>query len=166
MADDKPASLIRPTPVSYYTLYEMVDKNHPLAYFSALTGGEQTIEMISYNVTDGKGNITTKFIPGQTSFAPVKLLRPMDSFSKDIKNLFADAVSGKLVSIKKNYSIAMIDGQANPLVWWHLFDAIPSSLGGFSFNEHTENNYTDFEISLQAESIVIQFEPIASDPLP
>ena len=160
MADDTYNPLDHPTPASQYCLYEMIDKNHPLAYFDELTGGEQTISLVTYNVTDDKGNVTTKYIPGQTSFAPMVLLRAMDKFSEDMKNAFMESVAGKLKSVRKNYSVSMNDSQGNALVWWHLINAIPSAVSGFSFNAPREAYYTDFELTLQAESIIIEFEPI------
>jgi phage tail-like protein len=155
-----------PNPASYYALYEMGKLDDPLAYFDSLTGGDQTIALVTYNVIDEKGNVTTKFMPGQTTFEPVVLLRAMDQFSKEMKDRFVDSVMGKLKKSRQNYSVLMFDGDANPVVWWHLFNAIPSKIDGFSFNSKTEAYYTDFELTLQAESIAIQFEPIAQDPLP
>jgi phage tail-like protein len=155
-----------PNPASYYALYEMDDKNDPLAYFDSLTGGDQTISLVTYNVIDAKGNVTTKYMPGQTSFKEVTLLRAMDSLSKDMKDRFVAAVVGKLKTVRRNYSIRWFDGEGESLVWWHLMNAIPKGISGFSFNAKTEAYYTDFELTLQAESIVIQFEPIADDPMP
>ena len=154
-----------PHPASYYALYEM-GEDDPLAYFDSLTGGDQTIALVTYNVIDEKGNVTTRYMPGQTTFEPVLLLRAMDDYSKEMKNRFVDSVMGKLKTVRRNYSVCMFDGDANPVVWWHLFNAIPSKISGFSFNSKVEAYYTDFELTLHAESISIQFEPIAGDPLP
>ena len=156
----------QPTPNSQYAIYDLMDKNHPLAYFDSMVGGEQTISLVTYNITDEKGNVTTKYIPGQTSFAPITLVRPYDMFCKDIKNRFVESVSGKLVGVRKDYSISMNDSKGVPLVWWHLYKAIPSLMGGPSFNSYTGKESTKFKITFQAESIAVQFEPIASDPLP
>ena len=156
----------QPTPISQYAVYEMVDQNHPFGYFETLIGGEQNISLVSYNVTDEKGNVTTKYIPGQTSFAPITLIRPQDMFCKVIKDRFVESVAGKLVGLRKNYSISMNDSQGNPLVWWHLYNALPSVLGGFGFNSYRGTKSTSFKITFQAESIAVQFEPIAADPLP
>jgi phage tail-like protein len=147
-----------PTPLSYYSVYEMEKTNDPLAYFDSLTGGDQKISMVSYNVTDDKGNVTTKFIPGQTSFDPVVLSRAMDKYSQDMYDAFVDSVAGKLIGLRKNYSVSMNDSQGNPLVWWHLYNALPLNIGGFGFNAYTGAKYTKFKISFQAESIEIEFE--------
>lgn len=157
MADDSYNPLDYPTPASQYALYDMVDKDHAMVYFDKLTGGEQTISMVKYNITDGKGNVTTKFIPGQTSFAPMVLLRAMDKYSESMNDLFMECVAGKLAEVRKNYSVSMNDSQGNALVWWHLFNALPSAISGFNFNAPREAYYTDFEITMQAESIVIEF---------
>lgn len=146
-----------PHPASYYELLEM-GSDDPLAQFDQLTGGDQTISLVTYNVIDDKGNVTTKYMPGQTTFKEVTLLRAMDSFSEEVKNRFVASVMGKLKTSKQNYSIRWFDGEGNSLVWWHLYAAIPSAITGFSFNAKTEAYYTDFELTLQAESIEIVFE--------
>lgn len=163
MADDEK---YYPHPASYYALYDMIDKNNPLAYFDSLTGGNQVVSMVTYNVIDGKGNVTTKVMPGQTTFEPVTLLRAVDIFSKEVKDRFYESVAGKLKTLRNNYSVCMFDGNGDPVVWWHLFNAVPTSITGFSFNSKTAEYYTDFEITLQAESIFMQFEPISDDPMP
>jgi len=154
-----------PHPASYYELLEM-GSDDPLAQFDSMTGGDQTISLVTYNVIDAKGNVTTKYMPGQTSFKEVTLLRAMDSLSKDMKDRFVDAVVGRLKKVRQNYSVRWFDGQGESLVWWHLYNAVPSAISGFSFNAPKEAYYTDFELTLQAESIVIQFEPIDDDPIP
>jgi phage tail-like protein len=147
-----------PIPSSYYGVCDL-GSNDPACYFDSLTGGDQKISLVQYNVTDGKGNITTKFMPGQTSFEPVSLLRAMDSYSTDMNIMFQKAIAGILVSVRKNYSIYMYDSNGVPLVWWDLYNAVPVSISGFSFNASKEKNYTDFEISFQAENIIINFAP-------
>jgi len=128
-----------------------------MCFFDSLTGGDQKISMVQYNVSDAIGNVTTKFMPGQTSFDPVTLLRAMDLYSKDMNIMFQQSIAGMLKTVRRNFSIYMFDWNGVPLVWWHLIDAVPLSISGFSFNDKTENSYTDFEITLQAESIYIEF---------
>jgi phage tail-like protein len=152
----------------YFTLYDVLDENftntRALANFSALTGGDQKISLVTYNVIDPKGNVTTKSMPGQTTFAPVVLLRPMDAYANSLNDKLKDAIQGKLQTLRKNYSVVMFNVEtvgdarvATPAVYWHLINAIPSVLDGFSFNARTESNYVDFEITLQAESIEVVF---------
>ena len=155
--------LYRAIPKSQYTLYEVVEGKPPraLGAFDSLTGGEQVISMVHYNVMDERGNVTTKFIPGQTTFEPVVLLRPMDIVAKAIYKRFWKAVAGQLTTIKKNYSVSMNDSQGEPLVYWHLSNALPVKISGFDFNMTTESEYTSFEISFQAESIEVEFTKAA-----
>lgn len=148
--------LSEPTPSFQYTLYEMIKKSkHYIGGFEILTGGDQVISPVTYDVMDANGGVTTKFMPGQTSFSPVTLTRPMDEGAIDAYNLFADAVSGKLKTLRKNYSISMNDSKGQPVVWWHLLNAIPIKISGFDFNMAKEKAYTDFVIDIQAESIEI-----------
>jgi phage tail-like protein len=150
----------QPNPSSYFTLYDVLSPAPPetaLASFDALTGGDQTISLVTYKVIDPNGSVTTRFMPGQTSFDPVALLRPMDFSSSLLYKMLYAGILGKLQ--RKNYSVSMFDGTGTILAWWNLYNALPSKLDGFSFNEHTESNYTDFEIYFQAESIDLHFPP-------
>ncbi len=153
-----------PIPNGQYKLYDFLQKDHPvLGVFDSMTGGEQVISMVKYNVMDDLGNVTTKFIPGQTTFEPFALLRPMDAIAAQVYLRFADSVAGHLKLLKRNYSISLNDSRGNPLVWWHLFNALPTKLSGLEFNMTTENEYISFEISLQAESVTVEFDPGATD---
>jgi phage tail-like protein len=143
-------------PKSQFALYDLITPG-PLGEFQTLTGGEQTISLVTYKTIDASGNVATHFMPGQTTFAPVKLLRPMDSYAKEVYLKMKDAIGGKLKDVRRDYSVSMNDALGKPLVYWHLRNAIPSTVSGFSFNMTTESNYTDFEITLQAESIEIEF---------
>jgi phage tail-like protein len=143
-------------PKSQFALYD-VSKPGLLGEFQSLTGGEQTISLVSYKTVDASGNVTTHYMPGQTSFAPVKLLRPMDSYAREVYLKVKDAIDGRLKDIRRDYSVSMNDGQGKPLVYWHLRNAVPSVISGFSFNMTTESSYTDFEITFQAERIEIEF---------
>lgn len=156
--------LSEPTPKAQFALYDILKKvpNKLLAEFDMLTGGDQTISMVSYNVIDALGNVTTKYIPGQTSFDPVVLLKAMDVSSVEMYERFRAAFDGKLKTLRQNYSISLNDSNGKALVWWHLINAIPTKIDGFDFNMRTEAEYTDFEISLQAEEIRIEFEAYAS----
>lgn len=159
------SGLSEPTPKSQYTLYEMVTKKSSpvLGHFDSLTGGDMVISMVHYNVIDDRGNVTTKFMPGQTSFEPVELLRPMDVVAEEMKDKFFEAVDGKLKLLRKDYSISMNDSNGNALVWWHLSNALPIKVSGFSFNEHVEAEYAAFELHLQPEAVLIEFEDSATE---
>jgi phage tail-like protein len=118
--------------------------------------------MVKYNVSDDKGNVTTKLIPGQTSFEPMVLLRSMDLIAEQIYSRFYATVEGQLKNIKKNYSVSMNDANGDPLVIWDLENALPTKVSGFDFNMTTEAEYASFEITLQAELITVTFLPEAT----
>jgi len=157
------SGLAEPTPKGQFTLYDfVVSPSNVIGHFDMLTGGDQAISMVKYNVIDDKGNVTTKFIPGQTSFEPMVLLRSMDLISEQIYKKFYAAVEGQLKNIRKNYSVSMNDAKGNPLIIWDLANALPTKVSGFSFNMTTEAEYTSFEITLQAELITVTFLPQAT----
>ena len=146
------------TPAAQYALYDVLStapKSQALAEFDSLTGGDQVISMVTYNVIDANGGVTTKIMPGQTTFEPITLLRPMDAPSKSMMDLIRAAIEGKCE--RRDISVSMNDAQGNPLVWWDLFGAVPIKLSGFSFNSKVEAYYTDFEITFQAEDIKVTF---------
>lgn len=147
-----------PTPASQYALLDMVAGNNPLVYFDTLTGGDQTIETITYKVRDPQsGLVITKSMPGQTSYKPITLLRALDPTDEDMKKKFMDSVNGLVKKVRTNYTVQMFDGAGTMLVHWNLINAIPVGISGFSFNSKTEAYYTDFELTLQAETIEIVF---------
>lgn len=143
-----------------YTLYLDVSdtERQGLGDYTMLIGGEQEISVVKYNVIDTKGFVTTKFIPGQTTFNPVTIYRPMDRGAMAIYRIFYSGVYGQLINVRRNYSISLNDHNAKPQVWWHLLNAIPTKIGGFDFNQRTESIYTDFELTLQPEEIQIVFD--------
>lgn len=151
---------------SSYALFEMYKTNHPMAYFDSLSGGDQTIALVTYNVIDPMGHVTTKYMPGQTTYAPVTLLRSMNKFSEEVNQRFVNSFMGKLKVERQNYSICLFDGQKNELVWWHLLNAIPSRIGGFRLSGKEAASYAEFELTLQPESIYIQFGTRTRNPLP
>jgi phage tail-like protein len=151
---------IEPVTQSYYAVYDGYYKEgemqNAIANFDSLTGGDQTIAMIPYTQVFADGSSTTKYLPGQISFDPIVLLRGFDAQVPDLYNWFADSAAGKFNEVKKNISIVMIDREAGPQVIWDLENAIPSTISGFSFNQNPQVNYTDFELTLQAELIIMR----------
>jgi phage tail-like protein len=150
-------------PSSYFALYDVPfldaipSDAHTLANFDNLTGGEITVEMISYDIVDENGKHSKKFIPGETDYKPVTLLRGFDAKSEALYKWFALSSDGKIKPAKMNMSVAMIDRKAGPMVIWNLFNAIPTGISGFSFNQHVGENYATFELTLQAEWIEMKF---------
>jgi phage tail-like protein len=155
-------SLMDPTPNSQYDLYEIVDRSRKIGGFDSLTGGDQVISMVKYKVIDPLGNVISKYMPGQTTFDAFNLLRPIDIVALDIYKSFQDSVSGKLKTLRKNYSISMNDAKGNPLIWWHLNNALPQKITGLAFNEYVEAKYATFELSLVPEEVKVVFEEWAT----
>lgn len=148
------------TPKEQFSLYDVINpKPGTLSFgeFTALTGGEQQISLVTYNVISPEGGVTTRSIPGQTTFTPVVLLRPMDANAEQLYLKLRAAIDGSLKDLRRDYSVSMNDSEGNPVVFWNLINAVPKVLDGFMFNMKTESNYTDFEISFQAEDIQIKF---------
>jgi phage tail-like protein len=118
-------------------------------------GRRSKIAMIPLYAGLRRRQLDHKIFPGQISFEPIVLLRGFDVQVEDLYNWFADTAAGKFNAVKKNLSIAMIDMTGDPLVVWNLENALPTTISGFSFNQHPEAYYTDFELTLQAELITM-----------
>lgn len=150
---------------AYYALYDVLYENdsapadtYLVSNFAALTGGEMTVSEISYTmIYENNNEVINRAIPGYVSYTPVSLLRAMDSGAEFLYSKFKDSVEGKLFKLRKNYSIAMIDGAGKPQVYWNLYDAIPIKIDGFSFNQHMNINYTDFQLTIHVERIEVIF---------
>ncbi len=155
---------IEPYSKHLYAVYEALGAHGSfVGGFDSVTGGEQSIAAVSYKVMDGNGHVVTRFMPGQVSYTPISLLRPMDQGSIQIYETFVDTVSGKMKKVRKNYSLSMLNDDGLPVVWWDLINAIPVKISGFDFNEVTETYYTDFTIDIQAEEIYVTFVAPSSD---
>lgn len=149
-----------PIPKAQFSLYDVISPvpgTRSFGEFTALTGGDQKISMVTYNVINLEGGVTTRSMPGQTTFEPIQLLRPMDAYAEQIYLKLRAAILGELKDLRRDYSVSMNDEVGEPLVFWNLYNAVPSVLDGFMFNMTTENNYTDFEVTLIAEDIEIIF---------
>lgn len=149
-----------PIPKAQYSLYDVINPapgTRSFGEFSSLTGGEQKISMVTYNVISTEGGVTTRSMPGQTTFEPIQLLRPMDAYAEQMYLKLRAAIDGQLKDLRRDYSVSMNDEVGNPLVIWNLINAVPSNLDGFMFNMSKEANYTDFEVSFIAEDIQIIF---------
>ncbi len=154
MSDD-----IQVMPTSYFALYDILatdtfppDSNF-VENFDSLTGGEQEIGMIAYTQVDANGGSNTMYMPGQITYKPVVLLRAFDGKTMDMYNKFKASVEGRLLEVRSNFSIVMIDYVGGPQMVWNLYNAIPSAITGFSFNQTRGEYYTSFEITFQAERI-------------
>ena len=144
--------------ISYYAVYDVFEdkgirKKRFIANFDKLTGGEMQVTMIPYTQVLESGMTLTQFIPGQIKYTPVLLLRGFDSKCQEIYTWFQSGPAGKLKNGYKNISITAIDGKGDARVTWNLINAYPLSITGFSFNQHVEAYYSDFEITVQPEYI-------------
>jgi phage tail-like protein len=143
--------------------YDLYDATTVFGTFTKLTGGDMSISMIPYNIVGENGGITTKYIPGQISYAPIKLSCAMSDVVSELTDWFNEAVAGNLDDVYKNCSIAQYKkagtGRTETLVIWNLINAIPIALPGFSFNAYQKTASTKFKITLQAESIEIEYPP-------
>ena len=130
-------------------------ESRALGYFTFMTGGSMTISTISYNVMDVKGYVTTKFMPGQISFAPISLSRPLDNVSQVLYDWFVKAERGILEGLRKDCSLAKINFKGEFEVIWDLFQAMPVAVPGFSYNSYRGSQSTKFKLTLQVEDIDI-----------
>ena len=140
--------------IEVYTLTDL-DENKSLGDFHKLTGGEMRIAMVEYNLAFANGSSTTRYIPGQTSFAPIKLARYQSSECTDSYEIFNTASGGKVNY--KNMSIIAQDEKKIERVAWHLEYVLITTIGGFTYNAYQENPHTSFNITLQAESIRMEY---------
>jgi len=139
------------TPGYLYTVLD-VDDNLQLGDFEELTGGEMKIDMVNYNLVFENGGSTTRFMPGQTSFSPVKLMTSLSSSCQDTYENFLIISSG--VVKRKNFTVTMFNQLNEILVTWDLIDALITDIGGFQFNK---GYLVQFEATFQPENIIMEF---------
>ncbi|MCE1254731.1 MAG: phage tail protein [Anaerolineae bacterium] len=147
---------------AYYALYDFLiktpflPKGRTSINFDTLTGGEMTISSIAYNVVSDNGNAMVKYMPGITKYTPVTLLRAFDNGAKEMHEMFSK-MSNLNMKTRSNFSVVMINGEGKPQALWHLINAMPVKISGFSFNAFKADYYTDFEITLQPDFIELVF---------
>jgi phage tail-like protein len=135
-----------------------INKKSLVACFDELTGGELEIATIPYSFVTDTGQSYTRHMSGRTSYSPVTLLRAVDVESQQLYRWFREASLGRRKGLPHHLSITMMDLRGNDLVYWDMINAIPTKLGGFSFNQHVEKYYVSVELTIQAEEIIIHFE--------
>lgn len=142
-------------------LYSVVDEtdNKDLGHYDELTGGELQISMVSYNQVDDKGGSATRYLPGQTSFAPVTLKTALSEDCEALYQEFLAISEGKVK--RRNFTITMIDQNGHDRVIWDLLNAMPIAIGGFEFNR---GYVTSFKVTIQAETIKMSFPPPPPPP--
>jgi hypothetical protein len=149
---------------AYFTLYDFYQSSIPpagdgtLGSWDNLTGGDMTVSQIAYKIVSEEGIAGVKYLPGMTTYSPVQLLRSADFGTGEMVDKFK-MISNLNLNVRGNYSVVMYDGNKphKPVIMWNLINAIPTKVDGFSFNEHTGENYTTYEITLQPEYIEIVF---------
>ncbi|MCP4142906.1 MAG: hypothetical protein GY755_21900 [Chloroflexi bacterium] len=143
-----------------YRLYDITSTKTSYGVFTKMIGGDMKIDTVAYNVIDPGYNVTTKFIPGQTSFAPFRLECEMSKVVIELYDWFMQAVAGTQTDLRKNCSIEQYKKGSNgpePLITWNLLNTIPITLPGFSYHTYQKTESAKFKIMLQAESIEIVF---------
>ena len=149
---------------TYYDFYDLPsDKVKPstkiAAQFTTLLGGDKTISMVAYTSVFPNGGSTERYFPGQISYAPITLYRPLDGKCAPLMKWFEETAAGQLE--KKNCSIAQVEilesGKAHLLVIWDLINTLPMAQPGFSYNAYRGTTSTKYKLQLQAEEIIITY---------
>ena len=153
--------MVETTQNTYYALYDFIrpaptGDSRMVPNFDSLTGGNISVSSITYKVVSEGGYAVTKVIPGMTTYKPVTLLRAFDNGAIEMYEKLKK-FSNLNLNVRSNFSVVMIDATGKPQAMWHLFNACPISISGFSFNKFKGENYTDFEITLQPEYIELIF---------
>ena len=129
--------------------------------FTSLTGGDMTISMIPYTVVGVNDGPTEKYLPGQISYAPIRMSTPMSTVGKELTDWFMLAVEGNYKNLRRNCTIGQYSKFIVPiptfLVYWHLENAIPIALPGYSYNSYQGTSSTKFKVAIQAEKITIVY---------
>jgi len=150
------------TAETHYLMYDAkytAPGKRVLEQFQSMTGGDMSISMVTYSYNDANGNVNTKYMPGQISFGPITLSRPMDSISSNLYDWFTEAIDNKVKETRINCSIAMFDpNDVNNLrVIWDLENVMPVAIPGFAFSAITKEISTSFKLVIQAENIIVTF---------
>jgi len=151
-----------PTPKFLFSVRDVVN-GKDIGQFSKVTGGEMTVSMVSYNHLLEHGGSVTRYFPGHTTYAPIKLSRPMDRDCKYIYERLRDSVSGKIAVTRTNFSITMLEfepgstAKCRDKIIWNLYNALPTAVSGFNFDQQAGTEYASFEVTFQADNIEVQF---------
>lgn len=150
--------LEKANPSYLYAVYD-VPKMEKLAEFEELTGGEMKVSMVPYTSVDKNGFAETKYIPGTTTYSPITLAHALNTEGQALNDWLKLAAQGKLKDARRHINIAMVDMTGKPIVKWDIINALPSGIGGFSFNQHTKGGlyYVVQELTIQAERIEMSF---------
>ncbi len=145
-------------------LYAVIDvpKMEKMAEFEELTGGEIKVAMMPYTCVDGNGVAETKYVPGITTYEPIVLVHALNIEGQALFNWLKLASAGHTKDAYKNIDIQMLDMTdiKNPSVIWHLFNALPVGISGFTFNQYTQGGvyYVCQELTIKVERIEMEFK--------
>jgi len=117
--------------------------------------------MMPYTSVDKNGVAVTKFVPGASSYSPIILVHALNVEGQALNDWFVLASQGKTKDARKNINITMLSYDSRqPMVVWDITNALPISISGFSFNQHTKGGlyYVCQELTIQAEYIEMHFK--------
>ena len=143
------------SPIYLYSVRD-VSQGKQIGEFSKLTGGEMSVSTVSFTQVFEYGGSITRFIPGHTTYAPVKLARALDSSCKAIYQSLWDSATGSLSMVRTNFSITLMDQQGKDKIIWNLFNAIPTAISGLNLSQDSAQ-LEEFEVTIQAEHIEMIF---------
>jgi phage tail-like protein len=147
-------------PSYLYSVYDVPAKK-TIAEFEELTGGEMKVAMMPYTSVDKNGVAVTKFVPGASSYSPITLVHALNVEGQALNDWFVLASQGKTKDARKNINITMLSYDSRqPMVVWDITNALPVSISGFSFNQHTKGGlyYVCQELTIQPEFIEMHFK--------
>jgi phage tail-like protein len=144
------------SPTYLYSVRDVLN-GKPIGEFSKISGGEVSVSTVSFIQVFEYGGSLTRYIPGHTTFATVKLARALDSSCKGIYQSLWDSATGSLSMARTHFSITMIDKKGQDKIIWNLFNAIPTAISGLNFSQDAGTQYAEFEVTIQAEHIEMIF---------
>ena len=150
-----------------YDFYDYGGAEGKYGVFTGLTGGDMTISMISYNTIGKNGGVVTKYLPGQVTYAPIRMTGSMSNEMTAFTDWFEQSVNGNFENLRRHCSIAQWqmekdgDGKyttrVKQLVVWELINTMPIALPGFSYNSYQKTASTSYKVLIQAEEIIITY---------
>ncbi len=124
--------------------------------FDSVSGGEMSITTIKHPVTYESGLGTDLIIPGVTSYSAIELSGGYANY-EELYTWFQQASAGDTILSRRNGTIEMRKN-GNAVLRWNFFDAWPSAISGFSFEQVQGSSIqlASVTLTLQAESIELE----------
>jgi phage tail-like protein len=152
-------------PNNYFKVVDMPGSQFSCeyGYFTSCTGGDLSNEMIPFTslVENAAGVLflTKQRIPGQTAYSAINLSRELGSApSQDFYDWYIEATTKFSKDALRNITIVAIDRKGKEQIRWHLFNALPTQLKGFSYNQYRGTSSRKFKVTLQAEYIELEYD--------